>query len=199
MFELPELSFDYDALADWISPATLEAHHDHHHQAYTDNLNKAVVKMTEAERKKFDAQPLSYWLQHLNELPTESRKAIRNQGGGYLNHCLYWENLTDGDSKPTGKLADLIDAKYGSFDEFKKQFEAVAIGLFGSGWAWLMSDGSIVTTSNQDYPDGTPILTLDVWEHAYYLDYQWSRADYVKGWWPHVNWAIVSDRLAEAK
>lgn len=199
MFELPDLPFDYDALADWISPATLEAHHDHHHQTYTNNLNTSVNKMNDDERKRFNARPLSYWLRRLDELPADLRKAIRNQGGGYLNHCLYWENLTNTEEKPTGKLAELIDAKYGSFDEFKKQFEAVATGLFGSGWAWLMADGEIATTNNQDYPDGTPILTLDVWEHAYYLDYQWSRVNYVKKWWPHVNWTVVADRLTEAK
>lgn len=200
MFKLPDLPYDYNAMEGWLSARTMEMHHDFHHRAYADKLNAVVEKMNDALRTKFSAQPIDYWLTHLDELPTEYRNAIRNQGGGYENHALFWQMLTPkGDGQPTGKLGEDLEARYGDFAKFEQEFEASAAGLFGSGWVWLLDDLSIATTANQNYPDRKPILGLDVWEHAYYLDYQWNRSDYAKSWWNHVNWDYVATRRSGRK
>lgn len=200
MYKLPDLPYDYDALKNWVSAHTMEMHHDFHHKSYTTKLNTAVDSMPSELQAKFTDQPIEYWLTHLNELPTEYQTVIRNQGGGYKNHAMFWQMLTpNGDGQPTGELGRAIDAKYDSFANFEKEFETKATGLFGSGWAWLLQDLSIVTTPNQDYPSQNPILGLDVWEHAYYLDYQWDRADYARSWWNHVNWDYVAKRYSDGQ
>jgi len=199
MFKLPELTYDYAALAPWVSTATMQAHHDHHHQTYVDKLNAAVEKLPADFLLEFQKQPLEFWLQNLEKLPTDVRTAIKNHGGGHYNHSLFWQVLTPhSDGQPTGELAVKLDEKYGSFQNFVDQFETAAIGLFGSGWAWLTSDLEIISVPLQDLPaTSTDIIGLDVWEHAYYLDYKWARADYVKAWWEHVDWDFAAARFAK--
>jgi Fe-Mn family superoxide dismutase len=193
-FELPALSYPYDALEPYIDKATMEIHHTKHHQAYVNNLNKAI-EGTELEGKTLDEM-----FSMMSKLPA----AVRNNGGGHWNHDLFWKIMKPGGSKqPEGKLADAINSAFGSFDDFKKKFSEAAISRFGSGWAWLVvADGKLVITStpNQDNPlmdvadvKGTPILGLDVWEHAYYLKYQNRRPEYVENWWNVVNWDVVAE------
>ena len=192
MFTVPNLSYDYDALNPAISGEIMRLHHDKHHQAYVDKLNAAVQ----------DAPELSDWsiedlLTRLDELPEKVRTAIRNNGGGHYNHGLFWQWMSpDGGGEPSDDLARAISDTFGSFQAFTDEFAAKAAGVFGSGWAWLMPDMTIVTTPNQDNPimEGkpVPILGLDVWEHAYYLDYKNVRADYVKAWWNVVNWEKIA-------
>lgn len=200
MFKLPDLPYDYDAMEGWVSARTMEMHHDFHHKAYTSKLNAAIESMPADEKSRFMDKPIEYWLTHLNELPEKYRTVVRNQGGGFKNHAMFWQMLTaKGDGQPTGELGKVLDAKYGDFAAFEKEFESKATGLFGSGWVWLLQDLTIVTTANQDYPNQNPILGLDVWEHAYYLDYQWDRADYAKSWWGHVDWAYVAKRYSDGE
>lgn len=198
-FELPALPYAKDALEPNIDAQTMEIHHDKHHAAYVNNLNKALDGHPELQSKS-----LTELLQSLDSVPEGIRTAVRNNGGGHSNHSFFWTIMTPGGATaPTGALADAINAAFGSFDNFKSQFAAAAGGRFGSGWAWLVAapDGSlsITSTPNQDTPvmEGKkPILGIDVWEHAYYLKYQNRRPDYVAAWWNVVNWTEVGKLYA---
>jgi superoxide dismutase, Fe-Mn family len=196
-FTLPPLPYPNDALEPHIDARTMEIHHDKHHQAYVNNLNAAVEKAPELANKSLDDL-----MRSINSVPEAVRTAVRNNGGGHWNHSMFWEIMgPKKGGEPTGKLADAIKSAFGDFSKFKEQFAAAAGGRFGSGWAWLVKDGgklSITSTPNQDNPlmDGkTPILGLDVWEHAYYLKYQNKRPDYVAAWWNVVNWEAVAKRF----
>jgi len=196
-FEVPPLPYAYDALAPHIDETTMQIHHDKHHQAYVDKLNAAVEGTDLADK------PIEELIAGLSALPADVQGPVRNNGGGHLNHSLFWESMSaDGGGEPTGDLAAAIDDAFGSFDVFREQFEAAGVGQFGSGWAWLVSNGGtleVVSTANQDSPltDGkTPLLGNDVWEHAYYLNYQNRRPDYLKAWWNTVDWDVVAQRFA---
>jgi superoxide dismutase, Fe-Mn family len=198
-FEVPALPYAYDALEPHIDEATMQIHHDKHHQAYVDKLN-AAVEGTDAANSSIDDL-----IAGLSALPAEIQGPVRNNGGGHLNHSLFWESMSaDGGGAPGGDLAAAIDDAFGSFDVFREAFEAAGVGQFGSGWAWLVVDGgklAVVSTANQDSPltDGkTPLLGNDVWEHAYYLNYQNRRPDYLKAWWNTVDWSVVAARYAAA-
>jgi Fe-Mn family superoxide dismutase len=196
MFKLPSLDYNYDAFGKYISKDIMELHHDKHHQTYVDKLNAALEQAPELQDK-----PLIELLSNLESVPEQIRTAVRNQGGGHYNHSLFWKFMSpDGGGEPSRELADALNAKYGNFQKFIDEFEAKALGVFGSGWVWLQPDLSIVTTPNQDSPinsgNAAPLLGLDVWEHAYYLDYTYKRADYVKAWWNVVNWQYVQERFA---
>lgn len=194
MFTLPNLPYDYDALEPSISKAIMELHHQKHHQTYVDKLNAALEKHPDLQNKEVEQLLID-----LHNLPEEVQAPVRNHGGGHYNHSLFWQVMSpNGGGQPAGPLLDAIVAKYGSFDEFVEQFNAKALGLFGSGWVWLQPDLEIVTTQNQDslLSDGkpAPLMGLDVWEHAYYLDYKNKRDDYIKNWWNVVNWEFISSR-----
>lgn len=200
-FELPELPYAYDALEPTFDKETMNIHHTKHHNAYVTNLNGALEGIKELQDKS-----LEEILSNLNAVPEAARTAVRNNGGGHANHSLFWKTLSaDGGGNPTGELADKINAKFGDFDSFKEKFEAAAATRFGSGWAWLaLIDGEleVVSTPNQDTPimDGnTPLLGLDVWEHAYYLKYQNRRPEYAKAFWSLVNWDEVTKNYNNAK
>ncbi|SOC21037.1 Fe-Mn family superoxide dismutase [Ureibacillus xyleni] len=199
-FELPQLPYAYDALEPHIDAKTMEIHHSKHHNTYVTNLNAAV------EGTEFASKDLLDLISNIDALPAEKQTAVRNNGGGHANHTLFWEILAPGGSNaPTGELASAIESKFGSLDAFKDEFAKAATGRFGSGWAWLVVDGgalSITSTPNQDSPvmEGkTPILGLDVWEHAYYLNYQNRRPDYISAFWNVVNWDVVAEKFAAAK
>lgn len=199
-FELPPLPYSFDALEPHIDARTMEIHHDKHHKAYVDNLNAALAG-TEWESKSIEEV-----LKNLDQIPEAKRTAVRNNGGGHWNHSLFWQLLKHNDAgAPTGALAEAINASFGSFDQFKEQFGNAAKTRFGSGWAWLVVDGgklSVTSTPNQDTPlmEGkTAILGLDVWEHAYYLNYQNRRPDYITQFWNVVNWEKVAELYAAAK
>lgn len=200
-FELPQLPYPSNALEPHIDQQTMEIHHGKHHNAYVTNLNKALEGHPDLQNKS-----LEELLTSLETLPESIRTAVRNNGGGHWNHSLFWKLMSpNGGGEPTGELAAAINAAFGSFDAFKQQFTAAAMGRFGSGWAWLVAapDGSlsITSTPNQDTPamEGKKaILGLDVWEHAYYLKYQNRRADYIAAWWNVVNWDEVA-RLYAAR
>ena len=199
-FKLPPLPYAYDALEPHIDAETMHIHHDKHHAAYVANLNKAVSGITD-----LGILEITHLLRHLDNLPENIRTAVRNNGGGHYNHSLFWQMMKkDGGGEPSGDLAKAIDAAFGSFSAFKENFGKAALGQFGSGWAWLVLDGKalkIEPTPNQDTPlssGKTPLLGLDVWEHAYYLKYQNKRADYVAAWWNVVNWDFVAGRYAQA-
>jgi Fe-Mn family superoxide dismutase len=197
MFTLPKLAYEYDALNPHISAEIMELHHSKHHQAYVDKLNAALTDAPDWQNKTIEEV-----ITHLDDLPDSIRTAVRNNGGGHYNHSLFWQTLNpSGGGQPDGELLDLLIEKYQSFEGFKDQFSAAAAGVFGSGWTWLLPDFSILTTPNQDSPlslNGTvPLLGLDVWEHAYYLDYKNKRPDYIAAWWDVVNWQEVSKRLTE--
>ena len=197
-FTLPPLPYPTNALEPHIDAQTMEIHHDKHHAAYVNNLNTALEKAPELQNKSLDDL-----LKNFNAVPEAVRTAVRNNGGGHWNHSMFWQIMSPkGGGKPTGKLADAINAAFGDFEKFKEQFNAAGGARFGSGWAWLINDGgklSILSTPNQDNPimDGkpAPILGLDVWEHAYYLKYQNRRPDYMKAWWNVVNWPEVAKRF----
>ncbi len=196
-YELPPLPYAYDALAPTISQETMELHHDKHHATYVTNVNNALKDHPDLAAKSVEAL-----ISDLNSVPEGIRTAVRNNGGGHANHTLFWEIMKPGGSNaPTGALADAINATFGSFDQFKTQFAQAATTRFGSGWAWLTgSNGKleISSTANQDSPlsDGkTPLLGLDVWEHAYYVDYRNRRPDYIGAWWNVVNWDEVAKRF----
>mgnify|MGYP003148349749 FL=1 len=194
MFTVPKLSYDYHELEPHISAEIMQLHHDKHHQAYVDKLNKALEGHDELA--DLSVEDL---LRSLSTVPEEIRKAVRNNGGGHYNHSLFWQVLSPkGGGEPAGTLATALSEKYGSFQQFVEQFNAAALGLFGSGWVWLTPDLEIVASPNQDCPlmDGTaePLMGLDVWEHAYYLDYKNKRDDYVAAWWNVVDWAFVASR-----
>ena len=199
-FEVPPLPYAYDALEPHIDAETMTLHHDKHHQAYVDKLNGAV------EGTDWASKSIEEIVANLSDLPSDIAGPVRNNGGGHLNHSLFWESMSpDGGGVPEGDLGAEVDAAFGSFDAFKEQFEAAGVGRFGSGWAWLVLDGGelkIVSTPNQDSPltDGqAPLLGNDVWEHAYYLKYQNRRPEYLKAWWNVVDWSVVADRLAAAR
>ena len=196
MFKLPELKYSKDALEPHIDKLTMEIHHDKHHQAYVDNLNKALEG-----HEKFEKMSIEEILKSLDELPEAIKTAVRNNGGGHYNHSLFWEWMSpEGGGKPEGELAKLIDSDLGGFDKFKEDFKKAALGRFGSGWAWLVKDGdklAIMSTPNQDNPisEGKePLLGIDVWEHAYYLKFQNKRADYIDAWWNVVDWKKVAEK-----
>lgn len=200
-FTLPPLPYAYDALEPHIDKMTMQIHHDRHHAAYVNNLNAAIAKYPALSSKS--AEEL---IQNLAGLPEDIRTTVRNNGGGHINHSLFWEIMgPNGGGAPTGALAAAIAASFGSFDALKTKFNDAGAKRFGSGWAWLVKDKSgklqVISTANQDSPlmDGlTPILGNDVWEHAYYLKYQNKRADYLKAWWNVVNWQAVERRFAGA-
>lgn len=195
-FELPKLPYAVDALEPYIDAQTMTLHHDKHHQTYVTNLNGAIEKHPELASKS-----LEDLLMDLNAVPEDIRMVVRNHGGGTWNHSMFWEIMgPKAGGAPGGELAKSIDSAFGSFDAFKADFEKAANGRFGSGWAWLVKKGdgvAIVSTANQDNPlsDGsTPLMGIDVWEHAYYLKYQNRRAEYVTNWWNVVNWDAVAAR-----
>ena len=201
--ELPPLPYPKGALEPHIDALTMEIHHERHHKAYVDNLNKAIAGNAALEAKSLEAL-----IKDLAVAPDAVRSAIRNNGGGHWNHSFFWKLLApNAGGAPTGKLADGIKAAFGSFDDFKAKFEAAGLSRFGSGWAWLVSNGGkleIVSTPNQDNPlmgkaiagcEGKPLLGVDVWEHAYYLKYQNKRADYLKAVWNVINWNAVAGNL----
>ncbi len=200
--ELPPLPYSHDALEPHIDTTTMQIHHGKHHQAYVTNLNKALESAPELASKS--AEDL---IKDLAAVPEAIRTAVRNNGGGHVNHTFFWKLMgPNAGGEPTGALADDIKATFGSFDEFKAKFQAAGVGRFGSGWAWLVvgKDGKLAITStpNQDSPlmEGiTPVLGCDVWEHAYYLKYQNRRPDYLAAWWNVVNWAAVAENYAAAK
>ncbi len=194
-YELPPLPYDYDALAPTIDEQTMRIHHDKHHQAYVTNVNAALEGTEWADR------PIEQVLDNLDLLPEDKRAAVRNNGGGHANHSLFWEIMgPNGGGAPTGALAAAIDATFDSFDALKAQVVDAGIKRFGSGWSWLIHDGTglaVVSTPNQDTPlltGDTPLLGVDVWEHAYYLNYQNRRPDYLAAWWDVVNWDEVGRR-----
>jgi len=199
---LPDLPYSYDALEPSIDAKTMEIHHGKHHQGYVNNLNAALENHPELQEKSVEDL-----VSDLNSIPENIRNAVRNNGGGHANHSLFWPCMgPDGGGTPEGELADAINSAFGSFDNFKDQFSKAAATRFGSGWAWLCVDnnGDLVVTStpNQDNPisDGLkPVLGLDVWEHAYYLNYQNRRPDYVSSWWNVVNWNQVVLNFSSAK
>jgi len=199
-YEVPPLTYAYDALAPTIDQETMELHHDKHHQAYVDKANGAL------EGTEWADKPIEEVIANLSSLPADKQAPVRNNGGGHINHTLFWESMSpDGGGEPDGELGEAIAAKFGSFDDFKEQFEAAGVGQFGSGWAWLVLDGgelAITSTPNQDNPitDGkTPLLGNDVWEHAYYISYRNRRPEYLKAWWAVVDWSKVAERYAAAK
>lgn len=194
MFSLPKLDYGYDALEPAISKEIMELHHSKHHQTYVDKLNAALEAHSELLNRD-----IADLIRGVNDLPENLQKPVRNFGGGHYNHSLFWKLMSpNGGGQPSGQLADDINAKYGDYQKFVDKFSAAAAGVFGSGWAWLLQDLSITTTPNQDSPimDGLsdPILGLDVWEHAYYLDYTFKRPEYIKAFWDIVNWKEVSSR-----
>jgi Fe-Mn family superoxide dismutase len=199
--ELPRLPYAYDALEPHIDARTMEIHHTKHHQAYITNLNAALDKAPELQKKS-----LEELLRGIESVPEAIRTAVRNHGGGHANHTLFWQIMApNGGGEPAGKLGAALQATFGGFAKFKEQFTAAAGGRFGSGWAWLVAKGgalSIESSANQDSPlmDGkTPILGLDVWEHAYYLKYQNRRPDYIAAWWNVVRWDEVARRFDAAR
>jgi Fe-Mn family superoxide dismutase len=197
-YELPKLPYAYDALEPWIDAVTMELHHAKHHAAYVAKLNEALAKHPEMA-----ARPLEDLLADLGTVPEDIRTAVRNHGGGHWNHSLFWTLLRSGKegNTPSGPLAEKLTAGFGSFEEFKKQFSAAALSLFGSGWVWLVEKNGkleIMTTPNQDTPlssGARAILTLDVWEHAYYLKHQNRRAEYIEAWWQVVNWEDAGRKI----
>ena len=198
-YEVPPLPYAYEALEPHIDEQTMRIHHDKHHQAYVDNVNKALEGTEWADR------PIEDVLTSLDAIPEDKRMAVRNNGGGHYNHTLFWESMgPGGGGAPSGTLAGAIDAAFGSFDDFKAAVKDAGLKRFGSGWAWLVTDAgglAVVSTPNQDTPlsDGrTPLLGVDVWEHAYYLKYQNRRPDYIDAWWNTVDWGKVAERFAAA-
>jgi Fe-Mn family superoxide dismutase len=198
-YAVPDLPYDYSALEPHIDEATMRVHHDKHHQAYVDKVNAALEGTDWADK------PIEEVIAGLSDVPDDKRTAVRNNGGGHLNHNLFWESMApDGGGEPDGDLGQAIEAAFGSFDDFKAKVKDAGVNQFGSGWSWLVHDGSglaVVSSANQDSPlsDGkTPLLGVDVWEHAYYLKYQNRRPDYIDAWWNVVNWPKVAERFQAA-
>jgi Fe-Mn family superoxide dismutase len=196
-YTVPPLPYAYDALEPHIDRMTMEVHHDKHHKAYVDNANAALQGTPLADT------PVEQVLADLSKVPEDKRTAVRNNGGGHCNHTMFWEIMSpNGGGEPSGALAQAIDSTFGSFSDFQAKLKEAGVKQFGSGWAWLVHDGSglaIVSTANQDNPisDGRkPILGVDVWEHAYYLKYQNRRPDYIDAWWNVVDWGRVAERFA---
>lgn len=197
MFRVPDLPYDAGALSPFISKEIMELHHDKHHQSYVDKLNHALEGHDALQQDSVEQL-----LRQLDTLPSEIQETVRDNGGGHYNHCLFWLWMSpQGGGKPGGPLEDAIIARYGSFQAFVDEFTTHAVELFGSGWVWLQPNMDILTTPNQDNPlmsgGEEPLLGLDVWEHAYYLDYKNQRAEYVKAWWNVVNWDVVNERYAK--
>lgn len=199
-YEVPPLPYAYNALEPHIDEQTMHLHHDKHHAAYVTKLNGAVEKYPDLAKKS--AEEL---IRNLNSLPEDVRGVIRNNGGGHVNHTMFWQIMGPKGGNPTGAIADEVNKAFGSFDGFKEKFEAAGVGQFGSGWAWLVKTKTgelkITATPNQDNPLSNgefPVLGNDVWEHAYYLKYQNRRPDYLKAWWNVVNWDEINKRLAQA-
>lgn len=201
-FVLEPLPYNYNALEPYIDERTMQFHHDKHHAAYVNNLNAAIGKYPQLK-----TMTVEQMLKDLNSIPADIRTIVRNNGGGHLNHSMFWKIMKpNGGGEPTGEIATAIQENFGSFDAFKEQFNQTGIKLFGSGWVWLVltKDGKlqITSTPNQDSPliDGNyPIMGNDVWEHAYYLSYQNRRPDYLKSWWNVVNWEEINSRFKAAK
>jgi Fe-Mn family superoxide dismutase len=198
-YSVPPLPYAYDALEPHIDKATMEFHHDKHHQAYVDKANAALEGTDLADASVEDV------LRDLSRVPAEKQAAVKNNAGGHYNHSLFWEIMSpDGGGEPEGELASAIDSAFGSFADFKTALKEAGVNQFGSGWAWLVCDGSgvaVVSTANQDSPlssGKTPLLGVDVWEHAYYLNYQNRRPDYIDAWWNVVNWTAVAERFASS-
>ena len=198
-YSVPDLPYAYDALEPSIDEATMKVHHDKHHQAYVDKVNAAL------EGTEWADKPIEEVVANLSSLPADKQGPVRNNGGGHYNHSLFWEWLSpNGGGAPDGALAQAIDSAFGSFDDFKSTFKAAGVNQFGSGWAWLVHDGSglaVVSTANQDNPltgGKKPLLGVDVWEHAYYLKYQNKRPDYLDAVWNVVNWQKVADLFSAA-
>jgi superoxide dismutase, Fe-Mn family len=199
-FEVPPLPYDYGALEPHIDEQTMRVHHDKHHQAYVDNANKALEGTDLADR------PVEEVLTLIDELPEDKQAAVRNNAGGHANHSFFWEIMgPNGGGEPSGTLADAISSTFGGLDELKAAVNDAGVKRFGSGWTWLVHDGTglaVYSTANQDSPisqDDTPLLGIDVWEHAYYLKYQNRRPDYLEAWWNVVNWDAVQQRLEQAR
>jgi superoxide dismutase, Fe-Mn family len=198
-YSVPDLPYDYNALEPTIDDETMHLHHDKHHQAYVTQVNAALEGTDWADK------PIEEVLQNLDRIPEDKRTAVRNNGGGHYNHSLFWEWMSpSGGGAPDGALADAINSAFGSFDDFKAKFKDGGVKRFGSGWSWLVHDGSglaVVSSPNQDNPisDGkTPLLGVDVWEHAYYLKYNNRRPDYIDAWWNVVNWPRVAELFGNA-
>jgi Fe-Mn family superoxide dismutase len=198
-YTVPPLPYPYDALEPHIDKLTMEVHHDKHHQAYVDKVNAALegTPLTDA--------PIEDVLRDLGQVPDAKRMAVKNNGGGHYNHTMFWENMIpNGGGEPSGPLADAISSTFGSFGDFQAKVKETGVNQFGSGWSWLVLDGSslaVVGSANQDNPISngqTPLLGVDVWEHAYYLKYQNRRPDYIDAWWNVVNWPRVAERFAAA-
>jgi Fe-Mn family superoxide dismutase len=200
-FTLPPLPYPADALEPYIDKQTMEIHHGRHHKAYVDNLNKALEGHADLQSKSIEQL-----LREINKVPENIRQAVINNGGGHANHSMFWVIMgPKAGGKPSGPLADDINSTFGGFETFQQQFNQAAATRFGSGWAWLVSDGGklrVLSTANQDSPvmqNLAPVLGLDVWEHAYYLKYQNKRPDYINAWWNTVNWPAVAQRYSQAK
>jgi Fe-Mn family superoxide dismutase len=198
-YEVPPLPYDYAALEPHVDEATMHLHHDKHHQAYVDKVNAAL------EGTEWADKPIEEVVANLSQIPDDKRTAVRNNGGGHYNHSLFWEWMSpDGGGEPDGDLAAAIGSAFGSFADFQSQLKNAGVNQFGSGWAWLVHDGSalaVVSTPNQDNPitDGkAPLLGVDVWEHAYYLKYQNRRPDYLDAFWNVVNWPKVAELYSAA-
>jgi Fe-Mn family superoxide dismutase len=199
MYTIPELEYGYDDLGTYLSKDIMELHHSKHHQLYVDKLNAALK-----DNPDLAAMPIDQLMKSFASLPENLKKPVRNFGGGHYNHSLFWKWMSpDGGGEPGGELGAALIAKYGSFQNFVDQYTEASLGVFGSGWSWLMPDLSIATNANQDTPvtEGgkEPILGLDVWEHAYYVDYTYKRADYVKAWWNVANWHHAEERFLAEK
>jgi Fe-Mn family superoxide dismutase len=201
-YEVPPLPYDYSALEPYIDTQTMQLHHDKHHAAYVNNLNAALQNASQ-----FASLSIEDLIRRLNEVPDNIRTAVRNNGGGHLNHSMFWQIMTpNGGGAPSGQLGNAINSTFGSFDQFKAAFNDAGVKRFGSGWAWLILDQNgnlqVTSTANQDSPltDGSfPIMGNDVWEHAYYLKYQYRRPDYLNAWWNVVNWNEIEKRYQQAK
>src|SRR5205809_3548469 len=201
-YEVPPLPYDYSALEPHIDEQTMHLHHDKHHQAYVDNANKALAGT------EWEDRPVDHVLANLEILPEEIRSAVRNNAGGHANHSLFWEIMSPhGGGEPSGSLAAAIIDTFGGFDELKAAVNDAGVKRFGSGWSWLVWDGTglaVYSTANQDSPivkdwDDVPLLGIDVWEHAYYLNYQNRRPDYLNAWWNVVDWSAVQQRFDQAR
>ncbi|MEO8691516.1 MAG: superoxide dismutase [Candidatus Saccharimonas sp.] len=197
MYSLPNLPYEYDALEPVISAEIMRLHHDMHHQGYVNKLNAALDGASELKDRS-----LVDLLSNLDSIPEQVRLTIRNQGGGHYNHSLFWEIMSpNGGGEPNGALAEKIIGKWGSYDDFVADFDTKAASLFGSGWVWLTRDFEVLAQSNQDTPmmlgKGEPLMGLDVWEHAYYLDYKNHRDEYIKNWWKLINWQFIESRYTD--
>lgn len=199
MFKLPDLGYSFDALEPYIDAKTMEIHHDKHHGTYVEKLNAALEKYPDWQNK-----PVEEILSQIKGVPEDAKTAVQNNGGGHANHTLFWQIMKPGGAnEPLGQLAKALNSTFSSFDEFKIKFTEAAIGRFGSGWVWLVKNGDkldIYSTANQDSPlmEGkTPVLGLDVWEHAYYLKYQNRRPEYIENWWHVVNWTVAEGNFVK--